>query len=379
LVKWIDEEEDLLRKHYPYGDKEFLIKLTGRSWQAIQLKASHMAIKRLAKYNPTKETRRRLSQSLSSYWKGKEMPAEIRQKISQSKKGYKPTKETIEKLRMAHLGSKQSDETKRKISLKNKGKVPWIKGKHHSEVTRKKISLANKGQIPWSKGKKMSAEFRKKCAINQLGKKLSSDAKRKISEANSKEKIDLSGYKDKIISYYKRGYDAHYISNLFNVSSPTIRRRLKRWGIKINKSRFSYTAIITKDGHKVNSNAEKIIDNKLSFFGIKHIREKRILNTNLKCDWYIPKLDLYIEYWGLVGKEFYEYKKEKKLKLYNRNGLNLLSIYPNDLRRIDKILSRIKNKEKNKRLSDFICISSHCHQGTLVQRSSNRELSTLPA
>ena len=59
--------------------------------------------------------------------------------------------------------------------------------------------------------------------------------------------------------------------------------------------------------------------------------------------------------------QFYENKKEKKLRLYNSNGLNLLSIYPNDLREIDKILIRelgIK-KEKNKRLMDFISLSNH--------------------
>ena len=82
--------------------------------------------------------------------------------------------ETKLKLAKVQIGRKHTEEHRRKNSEANKGKIPWMKGKHHSEETikkiketlkgrdtspcteetRKKISQTLKGNIPWNKGRK---------------------------------------------------------------------------------------------------------------------------------------------------------------------------------------------------------------------------------
>ena len=81
------------------------------------------------------------------------------------------------------------------------------------------------------------------------------------------------------------------------------------------------------DGHIVRSKGELIIDNFLHNNDIQHEYEKtiKIRGNSIKCDWYLPELDIYIEYWGYFGKEYMK-RKEEKIKLYKQGKLTLLSI-----------------------------------------------------
>ena len=81
------------------------------------------------------------------------------------------------------------------------------------------------------------------------------------------------------------------------------------------------------DGHVVRSKGELIIDNFLHNNKIQHEYEKKIKvrGNPIKCDWYLPELDIYVEYWGYFGKDYMKRKKEK-VKLYNQGKLTLLSI-----------------------------------------------------
>lgn len=81
------------------------------------------------------------------------------------------------------------------------------------------------------------------------------------------------------------------------------------------------------DGHIVRSKGELIIDNFLHNNNIQHEYEKtiKVRGKPIKCDWYLPKLDIYIEYWGYFGKEYMK-RKEEKIKLYKQGKLTLLSI-----------------------------------------------------
>jgi len=60
----------------------------------------------------------------------------------------------------------------------------------------------------------------------------------------------------------------------------------------------------------------------------------------LHPDFYIPKLDCYIEYWGLADSDpDYESLHRAKLALYGKHGITIVSVYPRHLRtKLDKSL-----------------------------------------
>jgi len=81
------------------------------------------------------------------------------------------------------------------------------------------------------------------------------------------------------------------------------------------------------DGHLVRSKGELIIDNYFFFLGIKHIYEKVIFlrGNKIKCDWFLPEYNVYVEYWGYSGKRYLK-RKNEKLKLYQKEKMRLISI-----------------------------------------------------
>lgn len=108
------------------------------------------------------------------------------------------------------------------------------------------------------------------------------------------------------------------------------------------------------DGHIVKSKGELIIDNHLHRLGLEHEYENtiRIRGNPLKYDWYLPESEIYIEYWGYFGKDYMK-RKEKKLKLYQKGKLKLISI--EDIMLKD-IYSNIEND-----LAKYIKLDKHLH------------------
>ncbi|MBU0628278.1 MAG: hypothetical protein KKC75_03755 [Nanoarchaeota archaeon] len=313
------EHISFLKKYYPMTkDRQFLVDHLKRDWKQIASQAAYLGIRRFVKY--------------------KRMP------------------EAIEKSRLFHLGRKRSRETCLKISLKMRCKKPWITGKHHSEETKRKIGIANKGKIPWITGRKMPAEVRHKISIAGKGRKHSWETRKILSILRKKERKNLEIYKDHMIRAYKEGYSANKIGVNYGVHGNTIIRRLRKWGESINNSKFNGHLFQAKDGHFLRSRAEKLIDDKLNSLGVGHIVEKKIANSRYKCDWYLPDFDVYIEYWGLSGKESYDKRKDKKIRIYKNNGLKLISLYPNKTDKLERKLIPILElkKVKNIQLTDFL-------------------------
>lgn len=62
------------------------------------------------------------------------------------------------------------------------------------------------------------------------------------------------------------------------------------------------------------------------------------------CDFYVTKGNVYIEFWGLNDDQTYLKRKEKKLKYYIDNNLNLFSLEENDVKRLNDIIPRKLHK-----------------------------------
>lgn len=104
--------------------------------------------------------------------------------------------------------------------------------------------------------------------------------------------------------------------------------------VELNKT------IITKAGTLVQSDGERRIAEWLSAHGIAYRYDERfrILSGHaVRPDFYLPELDVYIEYWGLDTAE-YKIGMLKKQQLYQQEGKRLISLYPADKDRLDSVL-----------------------------------------
>lgn len=93
------------------------------------------------------------------------------------------------------------------------------------------------------------------------------------------------------------------------------------------------------DGHLVRSRGELVIDNWLYMAGILHAYERRLpIEDEAYCDFWIPDGKVYIEYWGLDGDPGYDARRERKLGLYRKNGLDLIEVSNEDIEHLDDVL-----------------------------------------
>jgi hypothetical protein len=112
-------------------------------------------------------------------------------------------------------------------------------------------------------------------------------------------------------------------------------------------SKRSHMPYKTKDGHKVRSRAEHMIDDWL--YDNKHIHayETHVPNSDYLCDFYLPDIDSYLEVWadfsGEIGDKYKEQMAAKK-RFYHDNNLNLIEIFQTDLHDVEKSM-RLKIKK----------------------------------
>jgi len=100
---------------------------------------------------------------------------------------------------------------------------------------------------------------------------------------------------------------------------------------------------VAEDGHRVRSRGELLIDNWLYRHGILHAYEKVIYDSKdvkMRCDFYLPEDDIYIEYWGLE-KEEYQKRRQEKEKLYQKLSLRFFAVENNDIYDLDAHLGRM--------------------------------------
>lgn len=101
---------------------------------------------------------------------------------------------------------------------------------------------------------------------------------------------------------------------------------------------------IANDGHLCASLDELYIDNWLSCHNIDHEREPYYpqhptLNASgrRRADWLIG--NTFVEYFGLVGNVSYEKKMTEKMLLSEKEDIDLISIFPSDMKKLNQILS----------------------------------------
>jgi hypothetical protein len=114
-----------------------------------------------------------------------------------------------------------------------------------------------------------------------------------------------------------------------------LERRNFETQVEINKT------IEARDGTLVQSEGERRIADWLTAHGLAYRYDAKfriIAEFQIRPDFYLPELDLYIEYWGLDTPQ-YKMSMYKKQILYQQEGKRLISVYPKDLPVLDQLLS----------------------------------------
>ena len=75
------------------------------------------------------------------------------------------------------------------------------------------------------------------------------------------------------------------------------------------------------------------VDNWLSEHGLEHMYEPLLDGTSYRADFLVN--EQYIEVWGIHGNARYDRRRDRKLKVYERLRLPLVSVYPDDFPHLD--------------------------------------------
>jgi len=113
-----------------------------------------------------------------------------------------------------------------------------------------------------------------------------------------------------------------------------LERRNFETQVELNKT------IEARDGTVVQSEGERRLADWLTAHGLvyRYDAKFRIIGEfQIRPDFYLPELDVYIEYWGLDTPQ-YKMSMYKKQALYQQEGKRLVSVYPRDLPSLGRLL-----------------------------------------
>lgn len=172
---------------------------------------------------------------------------------------------------------------------------------------------------------------------------------------NENLKFRFSAYRDIVDSVVRRGktrlsaaisvyYAIRYLT-MENVSIETVKQ------VSICENQPSDSDYRQKwpakfrcdDGHYVRSKNEQLLDNWFFHHGICHAYEMLVVDKRTAkeyiSDFFIPKLDTYIEVWGYETDEYLQ-RKERKIEVYCANNLKLLQMTDKEIKSLDDYLRR---------------------------------------
>lgn len=113
-----------------------------------------------------------------------------------------------------------------------------------------------------------------------------------------------------------------------------LERRNFETQVEINKT------IEARDGTVVQSEGERRLADWLTGRGLAYrydAKFRMVAEFQIRPDFYLPELDIYIEYWGMDTPQ-YKMSMYKKQMLYQQEGKRLISVYPKDLPVLDGLL-----------------------------------------
>ena len=81
--------------------------------------------------------------------------------------------------------------------------------------------------------------------------------------------------------------------------------------------------------------AEWLVSNGLNY---EHEREVAVSGMVFKPDFYLTDRGVFIEFFGLMGKDWYRTQAEFKKSRYGRYGIPFIDVYPKDLENLDEAI-----------------------------------------
>ncbi len=114
-----------------------------------------------------------------------------------------------------------------------------------------------------------------------------------------------------------------------------LKRRNWETQVELNKT------IEAANGTVVQSDGERIIADELTAMGLVFRYDNRfriIKGYAIRPDFYLPELDVYIEYWGMEDNLDYRIGMLEKQKLYQQAGKRLISLYAREKSRLGEAL-----------------------------------------
>ena len=123
-----------------------------------------------------------------------------------------------------------------------------------------------------------------------------------------------------------------------------LKRRNWETRVELNKT------IEAANGTVVQSDGERMIADELTAMGLEFRYDNRfriIKGYAIRPDFYLPELDVYIEYWGMEDNLDYRIGMLEKLKLYQQAGKKLISLHSREKARLSEALREKLDRLQN--------------------------------
>jgi hypothetical protein len=125
-------------------------------------------------------------------------------------------------------------------------------------------------------------------------------------------------------------FNSKLIQEIFNIDYETLKSYIIN-KLKIQKTKFGNLWFI--DGFIFNSNGEYVIGKLLKNKGVEFLHNKKYPNSNMRYDFFLPKYNIYVEYFGLIKNlgwcdnvilDKYKRKMDEKILFCQKNNLPLI-------------------------------------------------------